>query len=157
MYCYILLPLLVGCLNLNKGFVEKYENENFSSFKNRSFLIRNISRDGNMEIFVSVNIINASKNGPYVVTVNKESGRIVETSTHLMSDTSELVKEEIHNLIPIFLKYKIYSLLVDSNDNVFIRLREIDNPDLIRFSDKKYKTKEYNGWKNIKGNWYELP
>jgi hypothetical protein len=147
--------LSAGCENPNKEFVEKHEDENFDTFTNRSFLIRSADREGNLQIFVATDKKNAFDNGPYVVTVEKKTGAIKKASTHLMSDTSSLDREQIHGLIPIFLEYKVYSLSVDTDQNVYVRLKEADRPTLIRFSDMKHKTKEYKDWKQVKGNWYE--
>jgi len=139
----------------NAEFVNKYENESFDAFINTGFLIRSGDMEGNLVIFISIDFKNASNKGPYVVTVEKETGVIKKTSTDLISDSISFDKEAIHKLLPEFLKYKIYSLSVDENKNVYIRLREAERPTLIRFSDMKYKTDKYKDWKQIKGNWYE--
>ena len=55
-----------------------------------------------------------------------------------------------------FLDYKIFSLSVDENKNVFIRLTESDQPpSLIRFSETKFISEKDKDWKKIKDNWYE--
>lgn len=138
----------------NAEFVNKYENENFDAFVNTGFLIRS-NREGSLVIYISTDFKNAANKGPYVVTVEKETGVIKKTSTDLISDSVSFDKEAMHKLLPEFLKYKVYSLSVDENRNVYVRLREADKPTLIRFSDMKYKTEQYKDWEQIKSNWYE--
>ena len=140
----------------NIEFVDKYNNENFDAFINTGFLIRSGDRKGNLQIFVNTDFKNASNNGPYVITIEKETGVIKNTSCHLMKDSSSFDREAIHKLTLKFLEYKVYSLAVDENKNIYVRLREAERPTLVRFSDAKYITEEYRkDWKQIKSNWYE--
>jgi hypothetical protein len=129
----------------------------FSEFLNMGFLVRSIRND-EMKLFVAINKGNASNNGPYVITVDVPTKRIINTSTHLMSDTTNLNRQKIHSLVPEFLDYRVFSLSVDLDTNVYVRLKESDRPPtLICFSDMKYKTEKYNSWQHKKGNWYEKP
>jgi len=137
----------------NAEFVNRYENENFDPFINTGFLIRSRG-EGNLVIFISTDFKNAAVKGPYVVTVEKETGVIKKTSTELISDSIDFDEEAMHKLIPLFLNYKVYSLSVDVNRNVYLRLREAEKPTLIRFSNIKYKTNQYNDWRQVKDNWY---
>jgi hypothetical protein len=139
----------------NKRFVEKHYNDNFNAFINTGFLIRSEDGEGNLIIFISTDLKNALNKGPYVVTVEKETGVIKKTSTHLMSDSNDFNREALHKLLPLFLTYKIYSIAVDSNQNVYVRVMKADKPTLVRFSNKKYITEQYKDWKRVKGNWYE--
>jgi hypothetical protein len=70
-------------------------------------------------------------------------------------DTANINKKLLNNLAIDFLSYNVESLKVDSNQNVFIGLISREKPDLVRFSNEKYKTIYYNdGWVKVKGNWY---
>lgn len=155
-FALLVLNSCVGDMEkYNAEFVNKYENENFDAYINTSFLIRSGDMEGNLVIFISIDFKNAANKGPYVVTVEKETGVIKKTSIDLISDSVSFDKEAIHKLLADFLKYKVYSLSVDENRNIYVRLREADRPTLIRFSDMKYKIEQYKDWKQIKGNWYE--
>jgi len=103
----IALLSLISCFgshDINKEFVKKYKDENFDAFINTSFLIRSIDKKGNLIIFVSTDLENAYNEGPYVVTAEKETGLIIDTSFQLMKDSIDFNKEAIHNLVLKFLE-----------------------------------------------------
>ncbi len=137
-------------------FISKFENEEFKKFENTSFLILGY-RKKYIVIKASVDFKNAYSQEPYIVYVNQKTG-IVEKINDIQIIDHKLVDVNIiYELIPRFLEYNIRSLAVDSLRNVYIRLEGAEKPTLIRFSNIKHKSKQYNKWKRIKGNWYFNP
>lgn len=140
----------------NLRFIQKYENENFDIFINTGFLIRGRDQKGNYQIFVTVDSEKADTVGPYIITFDGQTKSILNSSSELMKESVDFDKDIINSLIPVFFKYNIFSLEVDKEKNVFIRVRSADKPTLIRFSDLKYKTQKYSKFKKLKGNWFEM-
>lgn len=140
----------------NEEFVRKYKDENFDKFINTSFLIRSLDKDGDLVIFVNLDFQNASNQGPYILTIEKETGKVKSTSTKLMKDSINVNEKTVQALALEFLRYDIYSLAVDEGKNVYLRLEQAERPTLIRFSDPKSMNKEERrNWRRIEGNWYE--
>lgn len=145
----------VGVKPYNKAFVEKYGNENFDAFTNVGIAIRGLDQERNFMLFIG-DLKDAAINGPYIVTIDKQSGEIKKTSCHLMKDTSNLDKPIMNELALRFMKYDINLLRVDSSKNVYINVVNNERPTLIRFADAKYKMGQYStGWRKIKDLWYE--
>jgi hypothetical protein len=139
-----------------KKFVEQYKDENFEVFKNTSMFIRGAASDGGEIVFAYDEPISSTlNNGAYVITIDDTRKKIKNTSCHLMKDSTVVDKKKLERLVIKFIEYPISYLGVDSSNNVFINLKINESPDLIRFSDLKYKTEKYKNWKQIKGNWYE--
>lgn len=160
----ILILLLMGCnskAETNRKFVMYYEKENFDEFKNSSFLIRSGDNSGGIIIFaydygLYTDTVNNPNVHPYIITIDRRSLQIKRTSCHLMnSDSTEINKEKLEKLSQRFLKYNINSLKVDSNKNVIISLRYDERPNLIRFSNLKFKSSRYDSWEHVKDNWYQ--
>jgi len=139
-----------------RKFVEQYKDENFEVFKNTSMFIRSAASDGGKIIFAYDEPISSTlNNGAYVITIDDTRKKIKNTSCHLMKDSTVVDKEKLERLVIKFIEYPISYLGVDSSNNVFINLKVNESPDLIRFSDLKYKTEKYKNWKRVKENWYE--
>lgn len=156
----LIVSSFLGCTApmSNKDFVEKCNLENFEVFKNTSMFIRSGAHDGGIIVFAYDETIPPSlDNGAYVIHVNDKEKRIISASCHLMKDSTIVDKKRLQQLVLKFIEYPIGYLDVDSNNNVLINLRANTSPNLVRFSDKKYKEKEavYRNWKPIKDNWYE--
>lgn len=157
--CTLLIMLLLcscfGRYESEKDFIKKYGNENFDIFINTSFLIRGTDEEGDPIIFANMNFKNAYYEGPYIMTIEKETGSIKNSSFKLMNDSLNFNKKGAHDLALRFLKYRIYSIAVDENRNVYIRLKYGERPALVRFSDSDFISEEYEKqWKNLGGNWY---
>ena len=153
---WLLLSCCFSDRDSNKEFVKKHKDENFDAFINTSFLIRSIDEKGNLIVFVSTDFENAYNEGPYIMTVEKGTGRIIDTSFRLRKDSINFKKDDINSLVLKFLEYNVYSLAVDKSGNVYFRLREAEKPTLIRFSDSNRMNEEYRkNWRKIEGNWYE--
>ena len=151
--------LLVGCnIQDNESFVKKYENEDFNAFVNTGIHHRGVDEFGDPVLFVSDDLKNANRKGPIIIVVNRKTNSIKETSFKLSKDSLNVDQIRLHQLALKFLKYKVFSLMVDSDNNVFLRLSETDNPTLARFSDPKFITTadSFKGnWKHLKGSWYK--
>ena len=146
--------LIAACKDHERSFVNKYEHEDFSEFTNSSVHHRGYDRNGGFILMVG---ITSGSDGPLVIKVDKEK-KIKETSYKLVRDSSMIDQSKAHRLALKFLDYKIFSLMADSNNNVFVRIKETDKPQLASFSDPKYvKTADpfKSDWKHLKGNWYK--
>ena len=139
-----------------KKFVEQYKDENFELFKNTSLFIRSIASNGSEIVFAYDETISPDlNNGAYVITIDEIKKEIKNTSCHLMKDSLIVDRKRLDKLAIKFIEYPIGYLSVDSSSNVLINLNANKSPNLIRFSDLKYKTEKYKEWKQIKDNWYE--
>lgn len=142
----------------NKAFIEKYGNENFYDFINRSFFVRGFDEDGDPIILV---YDETQKRRPcdlaFGVTVNNKTNTVKNIKKSFIPDSCKIDEKKSCDLALKFNEYNINRLSVDSNKNVFISVMAGENASrLVRFSDAKYITAEYKkNWKQIKGNWYE--
>ena len=156
----ILFILLIACSSksdINKKFVLKYGKENFDEFRNTAFLIRSSDYNGGIIIFAYDYRLNPNSDTirPYIITVDEKSSQIKNISCHLMKDSTKVDRKGLEKLEFRFRKYPIQSLYVDSNNNVLINLKYGDRPNLIKFSELKFKSNRYDGWEQIKDNWYQ--
>jgi hypothetical protein len=150
--------ILQGCMvSLSQKFVSKYGNEKFDEFTNKGIAVRGHDSRNVLLLFVSDDLENAENKGPYIVGIDKNSTLIKKTDLHLMTDTSNVDTSILNKLALKFMEYHVQKLSVDKKGNVYIGLRSNERPDLIYFSDLKYKTDMYKQWKHIKDNWYESP
>lgn len=155
----ILTILFCGCFsqkNMSSDFIKKYGGENFAEFNNTSIFVRSSINDSDEIIFAYDDKLDPKlNNGAYVITLNRVQKKIKNASCHLMKDSTIVNKEKLEKLALKFIEYQIGYLSVDSSSNVLINIRANKSPNLIRFSDMKYKTEKYKDWKLIKDNWYE--
>lgn len=141
-----------------KVFLAKYEFEDFSQFKNVSIFIRGVDRERNPIIFVNAPhlISDTSDIGCYVVNLNKISHQIIEahwmTEPHVETDTLKL-----RQLALTFIKYRVPRLKVDTMENVFVYMRDVETLALVRFVNKKELQKQDKKikWVEIGHNWYK--
>jgi hypothetical protein len=156
---FFLYLFIFGCNQPDPlSFVNKYDSTNFSAFRNTGFTIRGTDERSNFILFVSHDLKNAFHKSPVIITVDPDTKKIKEFSYKLLKDSSNVNRERLEQLAIKFLSFKIYSMSVDTSNNVFIRLDESDRPRLARFSDRKHiKTAgAFKGnWQHLKGNWYE--
>ena len=122
----------------NQSFAEKYVNEDFSEFINTGIHVRGTDEYGDVILFVNLDLKSADKKGPVIIYINRATNTVRETSFKLSDDSVNVDQIKLHKLSIRFLKYKVFSLSVDSNKNVFLGLKESDRPTLARFSDSKY-------------------
>ncbi len=152
--------LLVSCsYQDNNSFIKKYENEDFSPFINTGIHIRGNDEVGDPILFISDDLENADKKGPVIVIVSRNKKSIKQISFNLSKDSLNVDQVKLKQLALKFLNYKVFSLMVDANNNVFLRLKESDKPTLARFSHQKFVTTAdvFKGkWKLLKGSWYEV-
>jgi hypothetical protein len=140
----------------NRQFVEKYFNEDFSKFRNKTITIRGYENQDNVIIFIYEN----DNNSGFIRIIAKKEGNIILKQDVINQRNNCDLDTNYKNdfLIKHFLEYEINFINIDSNDNVFVKTTFFEGkPDLIRFSDKKYITEEYKkNWINITENWYEF-
>jgi hypothetical protein len=149
---------IYSCYNdqeINKTFVEKYENENFEDFTCKGVSIRGGNNQQGVVVLVSNSYEKVGCRAPVGVILNRETGAFKSLNRDLLGDECEIDEKEMINLALKFIEYKVAVLAVDSNKNVLINISEAEAPNLIRFSDMKYKTQKFRRWKKIKGSWYE--
>lgn len=146
----------IGCKNHNKKFIEKYDREKFSVFKNRSIYYRGVDENWNPIVLINVNVSTSRKcTMPLGITIDRKTHQVLEINDRWLPDSCGIDKMMLAKQALYFTKYGIEYLDVDSNMNVFISVANEGRPDLVRFADLKYKTKEFERWQRIKGNWYE--
>lgn len=150
----ILSTYIIACKDYERSFVNKYEHEDFTEFINTSVHQRGYDKDGNLILMVSTN---TDYGRPIIFIVDKKN-KIKATSYTLALDSMIIDKNKADRIALKFLNYKIFSLSVDSSNNVYVRLKETDRPRLAKFSDIKYvKTADVfkSEWSHLKGNWYK--
>jgi hypothetical protein len=157
--CIVFLSLIIALAGCNRyldnaEFVEKYENENFDEFKNTCIYFRSGNVDGTGGIYFASYY--TADNGIYIIDINRRTNTVISTSTNLLR--KRISKTDLKKLKKLTLKFITYPMplmTVDSNGNVYISMMPNSPSGLARFSDLKYKTKKYNSWTHIKGNWYQ--
>lgn len=147
------LLVIPGCKESNKMFVEKYDDEDFEKYINTTIFFRSGDNDGGIILFAYDG--RDKNNGAYIITIDKSNKIIKKTDTKLIKNSTLVDTARLKELSLDFLKYPINLLSVDSNYNVLINLKNNERPNLIRFSDIKFKNGKYKSWKHIKDNWYE--
>lgn len=157
----VILVSMNSCFNSkgngNKEFVEKYENENFGAFINKSFFVRGGDEDGDPIILVYDLTKKARPCDLFLgITVNNKTRTIKKINKSMLPDSCNIDEKTSCDLALKFNDYNINRLKVDENKNVYVSVIFKEGADyLIRFSDMKYKTEQYKDWKQVKGNWYE--
>lgn len=138
-----------------KKFVDKYEFEDFSQFKNVSIFIRGFDEEKNPIIMIDAPYwIKDTNVGLYVVRLNKKNYRIIKTGwTWKKSKIADTIK--LQRLAQAFIKYKIPRLDVDTAENVFVYIGDPETLALTRFADNNELLKHCDMWKKFKGNWYK--
>ena len=155
------VSLLIGIFSCSesgyKKFINKYNAEDFSPYINTGIVIRgHDNKDHSLVLFIDIDLYGVKNDGPYIVRINKESRKVIGTSTHLMADTSNLDSLLLQKLALKFVTYHINSLKVDLKGNVFIGIENSDKPDLIRFATKSgMPDYNRNDWVKMKDNWYK--
>jgi hypothetical protein len=157
-YLFLFIFIFLCCSpikNYDYTFINTYDNENFSDFKNTGFAIRSGDFEGNVIIVISHDLINAATKGPYFVTVNQRNNKIISTSLKLVRDTTGLDTIKLNELALRFFKYKIQSLKVDSKENVYIGIESNERQNLIRINDSTSISNTNKKWKKIRNNWFK--
>ena len=150
-FTYIFLISMSACFDdndsANKKFVEKYGNEVFDDFINKSFFVR--GNDENKDPIILIYDYSFFKKpcGFAVFTVNNKNQTVKKTSKTLYNDSCEInIDEKTTNQTLQFIKYDINYLEVDANKNVSIKVifKGEGQADLIRFSDLKSHLSKIN-------------
>jgi len=121
----------------NNQFVEKFGNNDFSCFANKSFVIRDFD-NGDPIVFV-YNYSTSTPCGFIKIIVSSKSKALREITAVEQKDSCKLEfnKTEYYNLVLEFLKLNINMLYVDSDKNVFVKVTSFEGkPNLIRINSK---------------------
>ena len=146
----------------NNLFIEKYGNNNFEIFKNKSLFIRSLY-EGNPVIYVfdysytHGQPINTEQCGFVSVIISKKDNSLISSSFVPQSDNCKMTyeQEEYYKLTIEFLQFDINSLAVDKDNNVFVKTTFYDGlPDLIRVNNQE-SIKDFDNLVLIKDNWYK--
>ena len=81
----------------NVDFVNKHGQENYEAFNNISIIFRGLDSNGNVIIFIS-RLDDSKDNGPYIVTIDKQSMKVISTDYKLMTDTINFDFPKFENL-----------------------------------------------------------
>jgi len=146
----------------NNLFIEKYGNNNFDIFKNKSFLVRSFY-EGNPVIYVfdysyaHGQSKNSEQCGFVRVIISKKNNSLVSSSFVPQKDncTMSYNQEEYYKLTTEFLQFDINSLSVDKDNNVFVKTTFYEGlPDLIQVNNQD-SIKDFDQLVLIKDNWYK--
>lgn len=156
----IMLFAFISCQNIqqraNRTFVELYEYEDFSVFKDFYVWIRSCDNNKSCFVVICPNYSGECKDGSYVVEIDKESKEILDFNYRYLEDSINFDKKRYDNLAKKFISYNVNSINVDSNNNVYIKVFHTTVPTLIRFSEKQFISFNRNEkWRKITGLWYE--
>lgn len=156
-FCIILLFWCCGGLTEEKAFLAKYEFEDFSQFKGIEVHKRGGDENHQMLTMILSELQNDSSNsGFYLVTLDKINFHVKEANwtneNYVYADTLKL-----HQLAQTFMNYKIPRLYVDTLENVFIYLKDIETLTLVRFANENemLKRSKEMKWIKVKENWYK--
>lgn len=137
-------------------FIKKYNQTDFSEFKNAFVTIR--QKDHNEVIYLIHKFENSLP--VYFVTYDLQQNSITNINRDLLKKSGiedYYTDETISNLVYSFQKYDFGLLGVDSNNNVFINPFEINTPAvLLRLSSKTNEKQLKKGYTytHYKDNWY---
>lgn len=151
---------LYSCIGQSneKAFLDKYEFEDFSQFKNVSVFIRGQDIEKNPIVMVNAPswVNDNAKTGLYVITLDKTNYQIINTKWTLTEGRVNADTVMIQQLAQTFMQYNISGLKVDEGGNVFAYLNDAETLSLVRFNDINETQKEDKKVKWIKNrhNWY---
>ncbi len=117
----------------NVDFVNKHGQENYEAFNNISIIFRGLDSNGNVIIFIS-RLDDSKDNGPYIVTIDKQSMKVISTDYKLMTDTINFDFPKFENLAIKFVEYNIYQLIVDKSGNISIKVINSESQTLSRLA-----------------------
>jgi len=155
--------LLSSCaIYYERGFLDKYEFEDFSQFNNVHIFIRGLDNEKNPIILMNAqDLVNdTSRIGLYVVVLDKKDYNVIRTNWTLKRDPTIIVDADtiqLQQLAQKFMEYGIPRLDVDEQENVSIYLKDVETLAMVRFvneNELQKRSKEMK-WKNIKSNWYK--
>ena len=138
-------------------FISQYEFEDFSQFKGSSIFIRGVDLEKNPVVFINApHLLNDTlRTGMYAVTIDKNSHNVIMskwlTNYFNQADTLKLQK-----LAQKFISYKISGLIVDTNENTFVYLENIQHLSLAKII-KDTNTQDLckgKRWVKLKKYWY---
>ena len=142
-----------------KKFLAKYEFEDFSQYNNVSVFIRGSDREKNPIIMINAPYLihDTSKVGLYVVTLDKNDHRIINTKWTLTEDCINADTIKLQYLVQTFMRYKIPRLKVDKQGNVFVYLNDNETLALVKFANNNEFEKRNKDvkWIKIKQDWYK--
>jgi len=158
-YISISFILIASCSNDDdaiRTFVSSYQDEDFTTFTNSYVHIRGRDSNGDLIIFAGSDIEGECKS-PLVITIDEGTKEIISTNNHLNLNEGNCKadEEKMNKLALEFLEYKVGFIHVDKNNNAFFILNGEDRPNLVRFSNIKYKTSDFKDWRSIGKNWYQ--
>ena len=138
------------------SFIKKYDNYDFSIFKNTNITYRD--SDGTINIYV---FTNKEGNKPvYFVHFDKLKNIITSIDRSMLKKANfkdYYTDEQISTLMNDFMKYDFYILGSDNEGNVFINPYKVNSPPFfLRLKEKTGKDTIKKGftYKRYKKNWY---
>lgn len=142
-----------------REFLEKYEFEDFSQFKNTSVFIRGGDSEKNPIIVVNAPhlVRDTSKVGCYVVILDKKNYDQVIKTKWMKEYDIEADTIKLKQLAQTFIQYKIPRINVDEQGNVFVYLKDVETLAFVRFANKNEilsRSKEIK-WIKVRDNWYK--
>jgi hypothetical protein len=162
---FFIISILQSCKAGDNGafnaqFVKKYGHDSFAEFAGYSLTLRSYDGNGNAIILVYNNADTGGCQFPYRVIINRKSHE-VKSSNRDWVDSNRVCLIDTARMVTLALKFEQYNIAhidIDENNNVNIKTLLFEGaPNLMRFSDLKYKTLKYKEWKHVAENWYELP
>ncbi len=134
------------------GIIEKYNQEDFSCLKGVFVNFRGGEHKGLVVLLISKTNYKCS---PYIVTVNKNDGKVTKIDDTLPKRDCNgyFSVSEIETFVRCFLKYNFQVLSVDSDGNVYMNPSRQDLPIFLRKEQNK-TPKDMKDFKAYKGNWY---
>jgi len=160
--CLLIMTFIISCQNNSNikmkrdKFIEKYQNENFSEFKNTFICVR---QNNIIELIYMVGKFEG-KLPMYFVTYNIIRSEVTQINKSALKEANiddYFTDEEIKSLISNFRKYDFYLLGVDTGNNVFINPYNVNSPPyflrLKTLTNEKSIKKGYI-YDQYKNNWY---
>ncbi len=141
-----------------KAFLAQYEYEDFSQFNSTSTFIRGLDSERNPIVMIDAATLveDTVDVGLYTVTLDKNSNQIIRSRWTLTEDVVNVDTMMLQQLAISFIQYNISRLIVDDQGNVFVYLKDVENPSLARFINEN-ELQKHNGesmWINIRHDWY---
>jgi hypothetical protein len=160
--CLLILIFLFvsscNCRRMNSDeFIQEYDSVDFSLLKGKYIFLRSGDILSNTAIYFLYE--NALDCGPYAITFDKTNQNILKIKNDMVLEScgkDYLDKSQIEKIVKRFVKYKLHSVMVDYNDNVYLEYVKDNSEIHFMRKSRDYIVLDTIRYKHYKGNWYML-
>jgi len=158
-YILCILTITKSCYYVDNKFITKFGNANFDEFRNYRIYEPTTPGFGRTAPVFFLEELQNPLEIRYVIKLNLDRTEVTKIQKVFIRDTSKTdgvinAKKHFEEMALKFNRLNIYSIQVDSRNNVIVKQRPLEH-------DKKIARFEHSTlidsrtWDNIKDNWYQ--